>query len=76
MTAEMLPVVVRMPPDLYEKVKAMAEFEDRTISQTIRRAVKQYVERAEVDRHIALEHIHRDMAETVDAELRRGGDIK
>ena len=40
----MQPVMVRMPPDLYEAVKRDAEAEDRTMAQTIRRAVKQYIE--------------------------------
>jgi predicted transcriptional regulator len=37
------PTVVRFPPDMHEAVKARAEAEDRTMAQTIRRAVKQYL---------------------------------
>lgn len=39
----MIPVMVRMPPALYEAVKRDAETNDRTISQTIRRAVRLYL---------------------------------
>jgi metal-responsive CopG/Arc/MetJ family transcriptional regulator len=32
-----------MPEDLYDQVKRVAEEEDRSISQMIRKAVKEYV---------------------------------
>jgi predicted DNA-binding protein len=42
--ATMQPVMVRMPEELYAEVKRLADEQDRTIAQTIRRAVKQYVQ--------------------------------
>lgn len=36
-------VMVRMPPELHQAVKDRAELEDRTMSQTIRHAVKRYL---------------------------------
>ena len=42
----MQPVMVRLPPDLYAEVKAVAQREDRTLAQTIRRAIRLYLEGA------------------------------
>lgn len=47
-TPSMQPVVVRMPDDLYNQLKQLAASEDRTVSQTIRRALKQYVRESSV----------------------------
>lgn len=41
----MQPTMVRLPPEMHEAVKALAEAEGRTMALTIRRAVRQYLER-------------------------------
>lgn len=41
--APLQPTVVRLPPEMHEAVKRRAEEEDRTMAQTIRRAVRQYL---------------------------------
>ncbi|MGO9583565.1 MAG: ribbon-helix-helix protein, CopG family [Acidimicrobiales bacterium] len=38
------PVVVRMPADLHKALKAKAEREERSMAQTIRYALRQYVQ--------------------------------
>jgi predicted transcriptional regulator len=38
-------VMVRVPPELYAEIQAMAAEEDRTTAQTIRRAMREYLER-------------------------------
>lgn len=38
------PVLVRMPPELHQAIKQRAEDEERTMAQTIRRALKRYLE--------------------------------
>ncbi|MGD9701591.1 MAG: hypothetical protein AB7Q42_05935 [Acidimicrobiia bacterium] len=40
----MQPVVVRMPVSLIDEIRRVAVDEDRTVAQTIRRAVKQYLQ--------------------------------
>jgi len=37
------PVMVRMPPDLHEAIKAKAASEERSMAQTIRYALRLYV---------------------------------
>lgn len=39
-----VPVVVRMPPDLHEAVKAKAASEERSMAQAIRWALRCYVQ--------------------------------
>jgi predicted DNA-binding protein len=39
-----LGVMVRMPPDLHERIKERAAAEERTMSQAIRFAIKHYLE--------------------------------
>ena len=40
-------MIVRLPPDMHRAVKDRAEREERTVSQTIRRALRLYLARAE-----------------------------
>ncbi len=42
--ANLQPTVVRLPADLHAAVKQRAQQDDRTMAQTIRRAVKQYLD--------------------------------
>ena len=41
---ELQPIVIRLPIDLHERLKRKAEEEERTMSQTMRRALKRYLE--------------------------------
>lgn len=43
MADPMKPVMVRLAPAMYEQLKACAEAEDRTVAQTIRRAINHYL---------------------------------
>ena len=43
-TDRLIPTVVRFPPDVFAALKARAEADDRTMAQTIRRAVRFYLE--------------------------------
>lgn len=43
----LVPTVVRFPPDMHAALKARAEADERTMAQTVRRAVKQYLARSE-----------------------------
>lgn len=36
-------VIVRMDPDLHDQLKQVSNDEERTVSQTVRLAVKQYL---------------------------------
>jgi predicted DNA-binding protein len=38
------PMYVRLPRDLHQEVKARSEQEDRTMAQTIRQALKYYLD--------------------------------
>ena len=42
-TTEIRPVVVRMPADLHDAVKAKATRDERSVAQAIRFALRQYV---------------------------------
>lgn len=42
-TERLQPTIVRLPADLHQAVRERAERDDRTMAQTIRRAVKQYL---------------------------------
>lgn len=42
-TSPLQPTVVRLPVDMHRAIRERAEAEDRTMAQTIRRAVKQYL---------------------------------
>ena len=46
--AETRPLLVRMPPELHEAVKATAEKEDRTMAAVVREALRCYVRKAGV----------------------------
>jgi len=38
-------VMIRMPSDMYDDVKRLAESEDRTVAAEIRRAVRHHLEK-------------------------------
>ncbi len=38
-------IMVRLPPDLHEQLKAEADRDERTVAQTVRLAIKQYLSR-------------------------------
>lgn len=42
----MQPTMVRLSPAMHAAVKALSDEEDRTMAQTIRRAIRQYLERS------------------------------
>lgn len=44
--ADATQILVRMPIDLYEEVKARAVDEDRSMAQTIRQALRRYLQTA------------------------------
>jgi predicted DNA-binding protein len=46
--AEVRPLLVRMPPELHEAVKATAEKQDRTMAQVAREALRAYTRKAGV----------------------------
>lgn len=37
-------VTVRLPKDLHDELKRLADLEDRSVNQTLRRLARQYVE--------------------------------
>ena len=43
---ELGPVLVRLPPDLHDALKATAQAEDRSMAAVVRVALRQYVEQA------------------------------
>jgi predicted transcriptional regulator len=45
-TERLRPVLIRMTPELHDAIKAIAAAEERSIATTMRRALRQYVERA------------------------------
>ena len=46
MSENVIPLLVRMPPDLHAAVKAAAEAEDRSMASVVRQALRQYVDEA------------------------------
>jgi len=45
MSDTMQQVMIRMPSDMYDDVKRLAESEDRTVAAEIRRAVRHHLEK-------------------------------
>jgi predicted transcriptional regulator len=45
--AKLIPVAARVPPELAEAVARLADAGDRSVSGEIRRAIREYVERAD-----------------------------
>lgn len=50
--AEMVHLTAQLPADLRDRLKAVAEADDRTVSYEVRQAIKAHVERLEVERGI------------------------
>lgn len=49
MSGRLVPVVIRMPAELHEAVKEVAEYEDRSVAATMRWALKVYVTQRQCD---------------------------